>query len=944
MAEPKDEIREGEPVEEKLAEERIKAALSDELVQIFLSTRDAIVPGGVALEQQKLDLDAANAALSVMRKLLPETSIADIRRNILAVPLTRTIREQIAQSCPELALGFDDVQHHHVSWSIHGADGIDDGGFLREMVVSKVDVLCTGLTEEVCYELNRLEAEIKPYYPLNDDIGMAHLLYWILDGDIERVQTVIAAQIRSYRNVEQECGYATSDREVTVPPPPVFFRQLATFLKEYSYISKFLLDNSEHPNGMEERCRTGLAEVLRHPSLTIVRRSPEDPAVDLDQIHYELTTPSEATRSGEFVNPWFQGDLKQTPFDALKVSNILRMNMSYQEKARILLAINKYALEGDATTTLVQTQQAPKLRRRKPDPLPPEVLRLAKAFLALLHPKCIVKNHAVQLEFLNIVEELERDGRLRGDPELAHSISSLLHTQDPFLDIPIRQCRNKSIREIIMNLCFIHYSDEQIRDGLMVRGETVRLFPLPDAEGLLVPPDVPLSRYFNSAFLGVERGFVTDAAEAMASISSFQEVVHMAEKEAVRFFNAREAGGGRQYRFFYYFSAREAFEDVLAKYFPKFGEGDHAIVTNQEFSGITDIFRKQEERGGRQPEDAPDPGLRVVTLNDDQTRLPKTVDQLFKDISDQVDPEHTKIILLSSQTRLGDAPCVGKKKTSGTHLAELIRLLKRKYPDIPVAVDGCQTVGRARTDSLVKLGPDIYFTSGGKALGVGHVDIGSTMGIVALSQHFMGKSPSVGHQHSSNRYKGSMPKGNIAAMGLAMHMLRANVDLFRMEGNLGESRKFTLEQKIVQRMGELTQYTIQRAREYGDRFVNECLPSVAPQLLEQYSRDELVGLMGCRILYPAHRNKRDYSGIVTMDFPSKNARHMLPVLQEKPHKFSLDTCLFRNRALRISFHYLHEKADIDALFDAIRSVHAELIRLDRQQNKRLRDARYWTPR
>ena len=101
--------------------------------------------------------------------------------------------------------------------------------------------------------------------------------------------------------------------------------------------------------------------------------------------------------------------------------------------------------------------------------------------------------------------------------------------------------------------------------------------------------------------------------------------------------------------------------------------------------------------------------------------------------------------------------------------------------------------------------------------------------------------------------------------------------------------------------------------------------------------------MGCRVLYPSHRNKKDYSGIVTIDFPSKNARHMLPVLLERPHKFSLDTCLYRNRALRISFHYLHEKADIDALFDAIRSVHAELLRIDRQQNKRVRDARDWTP-
>lgn len=946
MAQPKDDVREGQLVEEESAEERLKAALSDELVQIFLATRDAIVPGGVALEKQKLDLDAANAALSVMSRLSPETSMEEIRWNILAVPLTKTIREQIAQSCPELALGFDDVRHHHVMRSIQGSETVDDKGFLKEMIASKIDKLSSGLTEEVCHDLNCLEAEIKLYYAPNDVIGIAHLLYWVLDGDIERVETIITAQIRSYKNMEQESSPPSSGREVTVPTPPVFFRQLATFLKEYGYISKFLLDNSEHPNGMEERCRTGLAEVLRHPSLTMVRRSPEDPVVDLDQIHYELTTPSEVTRSGEFVNPWFQGDLKQTPFDALKVSNILRMNMSYQEKASVLLAINRYAMEGDeTTTTLVDAQKQLKSNRKSPqEAFSPEALVLGKAFLALLHPKCIVKNRSVQPEFMDIVKSLEGDERLKGDPELAQSISTLLHTKDPYLDIPIWQCRNKSIRELLMNLCFEYFDDATIRDGLPTNeGDTIRLFPLSDAEGLVLSPEVPLQRHFSSAFIGLERGFLTDVAKGMASIYSFDEIIRMAEKEAQRYFRDKH-----RYNYHFYLSASSAFRDVIRQCFfteYEYQHGDfNVIATNQEFNGITEVFKKNEDHNRGKRKDFQDPGLRIVSLNNEQTHEPKTLDELFDDISVQIDLKKTKIILISSLTRFGDAPCTGGKKSCNGYLAQLIHKLKVTYPDIFVAIDACQAIGRTPTVSLAELGADIYFMSGGKALGVGNVNTGGSISVVALSQQFLGKLSSAGHKpHFSHSYPSTFPKGSTAAMSLAMHMLRSNIDLFRAEGNLGDNRKYTLEQKIVRHMNDLTEYAIDQADQYGEIFVAENLSAIAPELVQNYPHDDLVSWMGCRVHYPAHRSRNDYGGIITVDFPSKSGRYLLPALQAKPYKFDMTPCLYKDRALRISFHYLHEKADIDALFSALRSVHADLLEKDLKQGKRLRDARYWTP-
>lgn len=944
MTEPKDETIEREELDGQAAEDERKLTLSEELEQIFLNARDAVVPG-TGIDQRRRDLDSALAAFSVINSLPMGAPFMEIRRKLLTVQLTSAIRNQIALACPELNIGIEDIRDHQQEMALRYVSLVDENGFLKNMVESRADAIRPLLTEEICNELNRLEAEVARFLGNFEASGLAHLLFYCLDGDFERVQAIVQAQIKSYRNVEQLLAHDAVGDEETVPTPPSFPRQLASFLREFGYISQFLLDNSEYPNGMEERSRNALTTVFRHPSLTYVRRGQDEPGVNLNQILFELSTPNGVSKTDQFINPWFQGDLKQTPFDSLKVRNILRMSISYQDKARILLAINKYALEGEATTTtLIGTQKTSKVKKKSAKvALTPEALLLGKTFLALLHPKCIVKNRAVQVEFMDIVKSLERDERLKGDSELAQSISTLLHTEDPFLDIPMRECRNKSIRELLMNLCFEYFDDEVISNGLPIQGETVRLFPLPDAEELVVSQEVPLSRYFNTAFVGIERGFLSKVAEAMVTIYSFDEIIRFAKKEAQHYFRTNESDK-QGYRFYFYESASDAFRDVIRKCF--FTENTYkktdynVIATNQEFRGITEMFQKNEGRDSNYREDSQDPGLRVVRLNHDDPRRPKTVDELFQDISERVDKEKTKIILISSQTRFGDTPCSSPDHPSGYQLAQLVRKLKSAYPDIAVAIDACQAIGRTRGDSLKGLGADIYFTSGIKALGVTNANKGS-VAMVALSNRFLRKQEP---NRFSARYYGTMPIANIAAQALAMRMLRSKIDLSRMEGNLGENRKLSLEQKIANHIGKLTQAVIERADQYGESFVAEDLPRIAPGLLQGYSHEELVSWMGCRVHYPVHRNQQDYSGIITIDFPSKSGRYILPALQAKPHKFDLGTCLYKDRALRISFHYLHEIADIDHFFAVLRGVHAELLEKDYQQGRKFRDVRNWTPR
>jgi selenocysteine lyase/cysteine desulfurase len=946
MTESKDETIEGAATEGQTTEDDRKLTLSEALEQIFVGARDAIVPG-TDIEQRKRDLDSALAAFMVINSSPLGAPFDEIRDRLLAVQLTSTIREQIAKACPELSIGVADIQNYHEQTALRYADVVDESGFLRNMIEARTGETRLLLTEETSNELNRIEVAVSNSLGGRENSGLAHLLFYCLEGDLERVHAVIDAQIKSYRNVEQVQAHEASRNQEIAPPPPFFVRQLVEFLEEYGYISQFLIANSERPNGMEDRCRRALGTVLHHPTLTYVRRTSYDPVVNLDQILFELSA-SNGLKPDQFTNPWFQGDLKKTPFDAEKVRNILRMDMSYREKARILLAINQYALdEEEEAAPCAGSQKLIQIKKKDArSTLTLEDLRLRKTFLALLHPKCVVKNKEVQAEFMDIVKSLEGDRRLDADPELGQSISTLLHTSDPFLDVPIRQCRNKSIRELLMNLCFAYFDDDAIKDGITVRGETVRLFPLPDAEGLVTPQDVPLQRYFNTAFIGLERGFLSRVADAMVSIYSFDEIIRFAEKEAQHYFETTEAAE-RGYRFYFYESASHAFRDVVRKCF--FTEHDYrqsdsnVIITNQEFGGITRMFEKNAGGQTSRQEELPDPGLKIVYLNNEDTRQPKTVSEFFQDINRQLDIEKTKIILISSQTRFGDTPCSSPHAPAGHQLAQLVQMLKRAFPNVAVAIDACQAIGRTLGDSLEELGADIYFTSGVKALGVTNANKGS-VAMMALSNSFLEK---LGPDRFSHSYYGTMPIANIAAQALAMRMLRSKIDLSRIEGNLGENRRLTLEQKIAKRMGVLTQSVIDHCDEYGQRFVAEQIPRIAPELTDKLDPEDLEDLekwMGCRVHYPAHRNQQDYCGIVTFDLPSKSGDKLLKALQSRPYRFDLHTCLYRDRALRVSLHYLHEISDIDALFDAIRSAHGELLIADYQQEKPFRDKRNWTTR
>jgi selenocysteine lyase/cysteine desulfurase len=292
----------------------------------------------------------------------------------------------------------------------------------------------------------------------------------------------------------------------------------------------------------------------------------------------------------------------------------------------------------------------------------------------------------------------------------------------------------------------------------------------------------------------------------------------------------------------------------------------------------------------------------------------------------------TLMILISSKTRFGDAPCSRSKgnKPNTYYLQRLIAALRERHPVTFVVLDGAQSIGRALPEHQL-LGADVFLGSGAKALGTGEA------GFIALRNEL---AASVGYQPSM------LPLDHIVAMGMALNNHDScQRDLRRMEGNCGEQGQHEGWYNIARRMRHLTTCALQEAQSHGAN-VLRLLQANGAQGIDERLRGagELLGgekglqrLFGCEVLSPYHCNPLDHVGILTLLFPNMKGEQMAGELARRFYGMQVLPCRHRNRALRISFDYGHSAKDVSELFTAMATTQSHIAARDVLEGKPWRE-------
>lgn len=498
----------------------------------------------------------------------------------------------------------------------------------------------------------------------------------------------------------------------------------------------------------------------------------------------------------------------------------------------------------------------------------------------------------------------------KGPKFLLDSLKRILGSGDINLDMTLEKCDNKEFREIFMDMILDDFPD--ITDDLNFTEVREYPFPLVEAVGLDCTKQ-ELRKNFNTASVGVERKYLLGVAEAMVKSRSFEKIMSDAKDQIATYY------GAVGHRICLYPSATHGMKDFVGQCLPGRAQRGAAIITGQEYELITRPFEMA--------------GVKAVYLNKNRQR-PKTVEELFIEMDAKIaSTEKTEIIVISSKTRFGDAPCSASGGSGNLfQLKELVRKLKEAHPDIPVMIDMCQDVGRTQhTIPLIQIGADIYLLSGQKALGLG------SSGALMLSKSYLEKLP----LDKKFTYEPSMENVKyFAAMGLAMRAMKLKYDLFRIDGNIGEAREKPLDQKVAEHMKKLTKIAVDFAEKYGEVFASRYLKRVAPAEYETLSPEHSKEKFGCDVVFPVHRNEDDYTGILTLAFPNVKGKVMKEKLEKKGYK--LLPCMDKQRAIRVSFHYMHEVQDVIDLFEDIRETHVEILREQvEKKNIRERSTKLW---
>ena len=529
--------------------------------------------------------------------------------------------------------------------------------------------------------------------------------------------------------------------------------------------------------------------------------------------------------------------------------------------------------------------------------------------LRIVDPEKVLGHQAHEEELRRLLDTIRSLASHSQNHILVRSLQILLRDPDTSMDVPLRNIgKGRCLREVLLDMGKKLYDDSILQNGPSALPHRhaeppLPLFALRDEE--LLASRGSLARNFNTAAIGPERNMLINAGRRYTEIHPFQHSHAFAERAVRRHFSL--PGSSKEddkFSVSFHPGATEAFRTFVHQCMPDWTYGDHAIISTQEYGHMTEVLR----RNG----DGPPNHVRAMHLNDRSSGRPKTAEELFYEFQNGVyDPEHTKLLLLSELTRFGDYPlAIGDRYHSMVELAKFMELV-RDAAQIPIVIDGSQAIGRCQAFDLQRCKPDVYIGSGSKALGTGP-------GAFMVTRRDLATGGKFEHEPST------LPMANIVAMGIALNQLQGKNDFMRMEGNLGVQNRQLQQGLVADRMAFLTSHAIKCASEHASKVLGT-LPADQAAAWEKANETDrpLHECFACRVVYPVHRNHYDYGGILVVDFPNMKGEQMATYLRSEG--FETLPCLEGSRSLRLSFHYLHGKADVDDLFNAMARLHAKRL-------------------
>ncbi|MBI5457816.1 hypothetical protein HY971_03785 [Candidatus Kaiserbacteria bacterium] len=634
------------------------------------------------------------------------------------------------------------------------------------------------------------------------------------------------------------------------------------------------------------------------------------------------------------------------------------------------------------------------------------------ALLRIVDPKKVVRDGQIRDDFIPLLKSIPKFSDTAEDADkvriVASSVKTFLEDPDPYLDVPLLGTEGDYSLRTLLTIRANEWFDKEI----LLRGPYAHSDRkgAPPPEPLIPPRDtwrvpkerlVELAKNFNTA-AGAKwlwaREWIEDACKILRRLpNSYENILGFASRESKRYYKMPG-----EYEVVFYASATDAMSNIVDKLFPNMVAGDYFIGSPQEYESMADPLI---HKGAR---------FEAAYINEriGDTRRTKTPDQFYDDIvriieSPRKDGRLPRAIFLSSKTRFGDAVGVtppeprrvldengketGEEKmfyTPNTHgLSMIIQRLKSRYPSVPVAVDGCQSVGRNdRDEDLSRLGCDIFINSGGKGPGIENVSM-VAIRKVSLEQRDDkgnvvrkdGKPVFTTPEHHWLEHitdekvlrnpesvltpgKGTVDISRVAALGFALQLLDSRIDTWSV---IDPSDKRKQRDRIADHMGAMTEHMLTRTQEYAGslfkRLQTANLPFPIPDEASLAKNPEFVKRFGCQVVHPAHQNIIDYDGIVTLTFPNigtverKNVvlnegtpeqRELRIPYRDNYLKTALDRegwpseqCKKGGNAWRFSVHAstFPTNEHIDNLVEKIADVHIEFLKLQIEKGNRLAD-------
>lgn len=578
--------------------------------------------------------------------------------------------------------------------------------------------------------------------------------------------------------------------------------------------------------------------------------------------------------------------------------------------------------------------------------------------LRMADPQKIVLGESNKQEFFALLQQIPTAQQLQKGAEegrkdevdrdmaiVAASVKEFLGTTDPHLDIPLVGHESDfSIRVLLAGYANRRWFDEET----LARGPYAHLRQRGRMldEVLLSPRDLTsmtfddiqrLRRNFNTA-AGVDTHSKREwIGEAMARWNdlpnSYDNILNFSRRQCEKYY-----GGKQEYALTFYPSATAALNDVVHRLFQPISADDYLMISHQEYSGMTEAFTNH--------------GAHVVPVHSNDRAHGRALsasvmaDAIITEIAAR--ERLPRAVLLSSKTRFGDALGLaeGQSDPNSHGLSTLITKLKETYPTVPVIVDGCQSVGRndRGENDLSRLGCDVYLNSGAKALGIENV------AMVALKKTPQGARHWLSHVVDQDVLRNPLLKlspgkstidvSRVAALGVALQLQTLRADSWK--GQSDTSDKRTQRERIAEHMQSLTRYAIDAADRYAESVLTN--PQFPFEVTDEIVSDSNVRQQfGCHVVYPVHRKSVDYNGMLTVTFPNLGPVHdagdgrgqtqrdayVKTSLQREG--FAVEQCLAGLNGVRISFHYLHEEEDVDALFAAIEKIHIAYLQREKER-------------